>query len=121
MTDVQAQEDGLPKVTFSIALKTKEELYAAHMPFVKEGGLFVATSGDHPLGTPVRLQLELMDETQVFNIDGKVVWKTPLAAQANMTAGVGVQFTSKEAHEVHKKINAYLAGTSGSDEKTETM
>ena len=54
----------------SLNIKDKAVLYAAYMPFVKEGGLFVATSGDHPLGTPVQLQLELMDEAEVFNIEG---------------------------------------------------
>lgn len=120
-SEVLTDEGMQPRVTLSVALKTKEDLYEANMPFVKDGALFIATPADYSLGTLVSLQLELMDETEIFHIDGRVVWKTPLAAQGNMTAGVGIQFTSKEAHKVHKKINAYLAGTSGSEDKTETM
>ena len=99
-------------MTLSVALKSKEELYAANMPFVKDGGLFIATSADHPLGTPVRLQLELMEETEVFHIEGKVIWKTPLAAQGNMTAGVGVQFTAEKyfSTPVYPGVNTCFMG-----------
>lgn len=120
-TETEEENTDPRPVTISLALKTKEDLYAANMPFIKEGGLFVATSTEYPLGSPVRLQLELMDEIEIFAVEGKIVWKTPQAAQGNMDPGIGIQFTSKEAKEVLKKINAYLVGTSASEDRTDTM
>lgn len=108
-------------ITMSLALKSTKDLYAAHMPFIKEGGLFIATTNDYEMGSPVLLELDLMDEPEIYKIDGKIVWKTPPGAQGNLNAGIGIQLESEEGHKVQKKINAYLVGASKSDDQTDTM
>jgi type IV pilus assembly protein PilZ len=51
-----------------------------------------------------------------------VVWVTPIGAQGNRTAGVGVQFAdSSEGDAVKGRIEAMLAGTLGADKPTHTM
>lgn len=118
MTDNTDSTD-IPEL--KVKLTTKEELYMASMPFVRDGGIFVSTRNDFDLGQPVHLELELIDEKAPLSVDGKVVWKTPAGAQGNMLPGVGVQFTSKEAHKIHKTIEHYLAGMDDTDNPTDTM
>jgi type IV pilus assembly protein PilZ len=104
-----------------VKLTTKDELYMASMPFVRDGGIFVSTRTDFDLGQHVHLELELIDEKVPLSVEGKIVWKTPAGAQGNMLPGVGVQFMSKEGHKIHKTIEHYLAGMDESGNPTDTM
>ena len=104
----------------SVTMKDKAVLYAAYMPFVKHGGLFIATNKQFALGDEVFLLLTLMEEPEKLPIAGKVVWITPRGAQGNRAAGIGLQFdTNSEA--ARDKIETYLAGAIGSDKATHTL
>ena len=46
----------------SLTIKDKSVLYAAYMPFIKNGGLFIPTSKQYQLGDEVFMLLKLMDE-----------------------------------------------------------
>ena len=80
----------------SLTIKDKAVLYAAYMPFVKNGGLFIPTNKTYSLGDEVFMLLNLMDEPEKIPVAGKVVWVTPKGAQGNRAAGVGVQFNEQD-------------------------
>ena len=106
----------------SLTIKDKAVLYAAYMPFLVNGGLFVPTNKSYRLGDEVFLLLSLMDEAEKIPIAGKVVWLTPKGAQGSRAAGIGVQFSDKaETAQANSKIENHLAGSLGSDRPTHTM
>ncbi|WP_049721457.1 PilZ domain-containing protein [Gilvimarinus polysaccharolyticus] len=104
----------------SLTIKDKAVLYAAYMPYVLNGGLFIPTNKAYKLGDEVFMLLNLMDEPEKIPVAGKVVWVTPKGAQGNRAAGIGVQFTDEDNTAV-TKIENYLAGSLESDRPTHTM
>ena len=94
----------------SLSIKDKSALYAAYMPFIKNGGLFIPTAKTYNLGDEVFMLLTLMDDPEKIPVAGKIIWITPQGAQANKTAGVGVQFSEQDNGQTSKKIEGYLAG-----------
>ncbi|MCP5325662.1 MAG: PilZ domain-containing protein [Oceanospirillaceae bacterium] len=103
----------------SLTIKDKAVLYAAYMPFVKGGGLFIPTNKEYKMGDEVFLLLNLMDEVEKIPVAGKVVWITPKGAQGNKVAGVGVQFADDSP--AKDKVEKYLAGAISSDRPTHTL
>ena len=104
----------------SLTIKDKAVLYAAYMPFIKNGGLFIPTNKSYKLGDEIFMLLNLMDEPDKIPVAGKVIWITPKGAQGNRAAGVGVQFSGDE-DTAQKKIETYLAGALTSERPTHTM
>ena len=104
----------------SPVMKDKAVLYAAYMPFLQGGGLFIPSTKSYKLGDDVFMLLALMDEPEKLPVAGKVVWITPKGAQGNRTAGIGVQFNDPD-NTVPRKIETYLAGSLESDRATYTM
>ncbi len=109
------------KGILSLSIKEKEGMYAAYMPFVKNGGLFIPTLKKFNLGDEVFMLLSLMDETERLPVAGTVVWITPTGAENNRQAGIGVRFSPTDKGITSKKIEGYLAGMSQSDKQTHTM
>ncbi len=105
----------------SLAIKDKGSLYAAYIPFVKNGGLFIPTTKSYQLGDEVFMLLSLMDETERIPVAGNVVWITPPNAQGNRTAGIGVQFSKQDNGQTRNKIETLLAGALQADRPTHTM
>jgi type IV pilus assembly protein PilZ len=105
-----------------VVIKDKHTLYQSYMSFVKGGGLFVPTNKRYNLGDEVFLLMSLPDETERVATTGRVVWITPIAAQGNRPAGIGVQFTeSADGDNARTKIETLLAGLQGGDKPTYTM
>lgn len=104
----------------SLTIRDKAVLYAAYMPFIKNGGLFIPTNKQYNLGDEVFMLLNLMDEPEKIPVAGKVAWITPKGAQGNRAAGIGVQFDSED-DTANRKIENYLAGALESDRPTHTM
>ncbi len=104
----------------SLTIKDKAVLYAAYMPFLENGGLFIPTNKSYLLGDEVFMLLNLMEEPEKIPVAGKVVWVTPKRAQSNRSAGIGVQFNGMD-DVASKKIETYLAGSLDSDRPTHTM
>jgi len=105
----------------SLSIKEKNALYAAYMPFVENGGLFIPTNRSYQMGQEVFMLLNLMEETERLPIAGKVIWITPVGAEGYRTAGVGVQFSDQDGGQARNKIETYLAGALESDRATHTM
>ena len=105
----------------SLTIKDKQALYAAYMPYVKNGGLFIPTSKDYKIGDEVFMLLSLMEEKEKLPVAGKIVWITPKGAEGNRAAGIGVQFSDQDGGNARAKVETYLAGALGSDRPTHTM
>lgn len=104
----------------TLTIKDKAVLYAAYMPYIRQGGLFIPTQKQYQLGDEVFLLLNLMDEPEKIPVAGKVIWITPKGAQGNRAAGIGVQFNGDD-ESARTKIESYLAGALSSDRPTHTM
>lgn len=105
----------------SLTIKDKNALYAAYMQFVKNGGLFIPTSKKYKIGDEVFMLLSLMEETERLPVAGRIIWITPVGAEGNRAAGIGVQFSDQDQGNTQKKIENYLAGALGGDKPTHTM
>ena len=106
----------------SLAVKDKNALFQAYMPYIKHCGVFVPTPKRYFIGDEVFLLMTLPDSTERLPVAGKVVWVTPAGAQGNRLAGIGVQFAdSPEGEAVKNKIEVLLAGILTSDKATHTM
>ena len=105
----------------SLTIKDKSALYAAFMPFIKNGGLFIPTNKAYKLGDEVFMLLTLMEESEKIPIAGKIIWVTPKGAQGNRAAGIGVQFSDQDNGNARNKIETYLAGALKADRPTHTL
>ncbi len=105
----------------SLTIKDKNALYAAYMPFVKDGGIFVPSSRPYKLGEEVFMLLTLMESKEKIPVAGHVIWITPQGAQGSRTAGIGIQFSEKDSGVARNKIESILAGMLNSDRPTHTM
>ena len=106
----------------SLSIKEKSALFAAFMPFVKGGGLFIPTNKHYKMGEEVFMLLTLMEDPAKIPVSGKVVWVTPPGAHGSRTQGVGVQFTANESGKAaHNKIEGLLGGSLKSSRPTHTM
>jgi len=93
----------------TLVLPEKRNLYDVYMPFVKGGGLFIATNRVFHLGEEVFALLQIMDEADKTPITGKVIWMTPKSPQNGKKQGIGIQISAEDL-DLCKKIETYLAG-----------
>ncbi len=105
----------------NLTFKNVNALYAAYMPFLKNGGLFVPTNKHYELGDEVFLLLTLMEEPERMPVAGRVVWITPTGAEGNRAVGIGIQFSEQDDSRARRRIEDYLAGMLGSERMTHTM
>lgn len=106
----------------SLSIKEKSALFAAYMPFVKGGGIFIPTNKNYKMGEEVFMLLTLMGDPVKIPVSGKVVWVTPTGALGGRTQGVGVQFAANESGKVaNNKIEGLLGGSLKSSRPTHTM
>lgn len=106
----------------SLSIKEKSALFAAYMPFIKGGGLFIPTSKSYRMGEEVFMLLTLMEDPVKLPVSGKVVWVTPTGAHGSRTQGVGVQFAFNESGKAAQhKIEGLLGGSLKSVRPTHTM
>lgn len=105
----------------SLAIKDKNALYAAYMPFVKGGGIFVPSARSYKLNEEVFMLLTLMDSKEKIPVAGHVIWITPTGAQGSRTTGIGIRFSEKDSGVARNKIETLLTGMINSDRPTHTM
>lgn len=105
-----------------LVFREKGALYAAYMPLLAEGGLFVPTAREYRLGDDVYLLLSLPDDPQRYPVAGKVAWLTPANASGGRTQGVGVRFPPDEKTRALKhKIEELLGTMVSSSRPTQTL
>ena len=106
----------------SLNINSKSALYAAFMPHVKNGGIFIPTTRGYALGDEVFMLLSLMDDPTKLPIAGTVIWVTPPGAQNGRAQDVGVHFNNDESgHEARRKIEGLLGGVLQSVRPTHTL
>ena len=84
----------------SLTIKDKNALYAAYMPFVKGGGLFIPTNKAYSVSDEVFMLITLMDEKEKLPVAGRIIWITPRGAEGNRATGIGVQFSDQDHGEI---------------------
>ncbi|MFP5392616.1 MAG: PilZ domain-containing protein [Gammaproteobacteria bacterium] len=120
-TDPSAPHVQRPSV-LSLAIKEKAALYAAYMPFLKNGGIFVPSNKPYKVGDEIYLILALMEDPNKYPIAGKVVWITPAGANNNKAQGIGVHFPDDESGQRAKlRIEEILGAALRSSRATHTL
>jgi len=106
----------------SLNLKGKSALYAAWMPLLKGGGLFMQSTVNHNLGDEILLVLTFLDEATKIPLSGTVAWINPPHAQGNRPQGVGIRLPDNDVgRDLKKKIEGILAPVAKSDRATHTL
>lgn len=105
----------------TLNIKDKNALFAAYMPFITNGGLFIPTDKNFRLGDEVFVLLTLPDESDRLPVAGRVIWTTPERAQGKRVRGIGVQFSDQDGGATQRRIETLLAGAINSDRQTHTM
>lgn len=112
---------GRPSV-IQLVFREKGALYAAYIPLLTDGGLFVPTTREYRLGDDIYLLLSLPDDPQRFPVAGKVAWLTPANASGGRTQGVGVRFPNDEkSRQLKLKIEEILGTSISSAKPTQTI
>ena len=105
-----------------LVFREKGALYAAYVPILLDGGLFVPTTREYKLGEDIYLLLSLPDDPQRYPVAGKVAWITPANASGGRTQGVGVRFPNDEKTRLLKlKIEEMLGTQLQSAKPTQTI
>lgn len=125
MVDMQSPTGGAvagrPSV-LSLPIKEKSALYAAYMPFITHGGIFVPSTKPYRLGEEIYLILTLLDDPTKYPIAGKIAWITPPGANNNKAQGIGVQFSADESGQrIKQRIEELLGAALGSSRATHTL
>ncbi|MDE2428449.1 MAG: PilZ domain-containing protein [Burkholderiales bacterium] len=106
----------------SLAIKEKAALFAAYMPFLKNGGIFVPTNKNYRLGEEIYLILTLLDDPAKYPIAGKVAWITPPGAGNNKSQGIGVHFPDDESGiRIRLRVEELLGAAIRSSRATHTI
>ena len=121
-----ANEGGAPTIArpsvLSLSIKEKAALYAAYMPYLKNGGIFVPTNKAYKLGDEIYLILALMDDPNKYPVAGKVAWVTPAGANNSKAQGIGVHFPADESGQrVKLRIEEMLGAALRSSRATHTL
>ena len=106
----------------SLTIKERSALYAAYMPFIRGGGLFIPTARPYQMGDQVFMLLSIMEDPSKISLSGRVVWITPAGAQGNRQQGIGVQFEDNDSgHAARNKIENILGNAMKSSRQTHTL
>jgi type IV pilus assembly protein PilZ len=105
-----------------LVFRERGALYAAYMPLLNDGGLFVPTTREYRLGEDIYLLMSLPDDPQRFPVAGKVAWITPPNASGGRTQGVGVRFPNDDkSRQLKLKIEEVLGTSISSSKPTQTL
>lgn len=107
---------------FTLVIRSKSALYAAWIPLLKHGGIFLPSNRSHSLGEEVLILLTLLDDPNKIPLQGTVAWINPAHSAGNRPQGIGVQLHDGEvARELRKKVEGLLAGALQSSRPTHTI
>jgi type IV pilus assembly protein PilZ len=116
--DALAQRPGV----FTLTIRSKAALYAAWIPLLRNGGIFMPSNRSHALGEEVLVLLSLLDDPSKIPLQGNVAWINPPHSAGNRPQGIGVQLQESEVvSELRKKVEGLLAGALQSSRPTHTI
>ena len=123
MNDATAAEAQVNRPgVFTLVIRSKSALYAAWIPFLKGGGIFLPSNRSHTLGEEILILLTLLDDPAKIPVQGNVAWINPVHTAGNRPQGIGVQFKDTEqGRELKKKVEGLLAGALQSTRPTHTI
>ncbi len=126
-TETDKENQGAPEASrarpgvLQVSIKETAALYAAYMPFVDGGGLFVPTTRPAYMGDQLYLVMTLMDEPDKLPVTGTVIWITPPGTPGRQQ-GLGIQFARDAAGEAARsRIETLLGGALKSSRPTHTI
>jgi uncharacterized protein (TIGR02266 family) len=101
-------------VTLRIKFKSAnlEQFIERYAVDVSQGGIFIRTKEPLPVGTTMRFEFQLRDESPLITGEGTVVWiREQNASQAGVAPGMGVRFDrlTESSQSVLDEILAYKA------------
>jgi type IV pilus assembly protein PilZ len=118
----KAVPGGMRSGVLSLNIRERTALYAAYIPWIEGGGIFIPTTRGYKLGDEVFMLLTLMDDPNRIAVQGKVVWITPPGIQGARAQGIGVQFTKDDTGRSAKgRIEGILGALLASSRPTHTM
>jgi type IV pilus assembly protein PilZ len=123
MNDVAAPDSLLHRPgVFTLVIRSKAALYAAWMPLLRGGGIFLPSNRAHALGEEVLILLSLLDDPNKIPLQGNVAWINPAHSAGNRPQGIGVQLQDSEVgRALRKKVEGLLAGALQSSRPTHTI
>ena len=122
MTETAVSPDVARPGVFTLVIRSKAALYAAWIPLLKGGGIFVPSTRVHTLGEEILILLTLLDDPNKVPLQGNVAWINPAHAAGNRPQGIGVQLQDSDAgRELRKKVEGLLAGARQSSRPTHTL
>ena len=122
MTDAVPEATAARPGVFTLVIRSKAALYAAWIPLLKGGGIFLPSNKPHVLGEEVLILLSLLDDPNKIPLQGNVAWINPAHSTGNRPQGIGVQLHDSEVgRELRKKVESLLAGALQSSRPTHTI
>ena len=122
MNDTATPADVARPGVYTLVIRSKASLYAAWMPLLKGGGIFLPSSRPHSLGEEVLILLTLLDDPNKIPLQGIVAWINPAHSAGNRPEGIGVQLHDGDAgRELKKRVETLLAGALQSSRPTHTL
>jgi type IV pilus assembly protein PilZ len=123
MTDVAHPEATAARPgVFTLVIRSKAALYAAWIPLLKGGGIFLPSNRSHSLGEEVLILLSLLDDPNKIPLKGSIAWINPAHGTGNRPQGIGVQLNDGEVgRELKKRVEGLLAGALQSSRPTHTI
>lgn len=107
---------------FTLVIRSKSALYAAWMPLLRHGGIFLPSNRSHALGEEVLILLTLLDDPNKMPLQGNIAWINPAHSAGNRPQGIGVQLHDSDvARELRRKVEGLLAGALQSARPTHTL
>ncbi len=108
--------------TLSIIIRDRIVLFAAYMPFLKNGGLFIPTKKSFAMTEACNLAVTLLNEEEKYITFGRVVWITPAGSPGNKAGGIGIEFAEdKQGERLRRRIEEILGPLLQSTNGTHTM
>ena len=122
MTDAAPESTATRPGVFTLVIRSKSALYAAWIPLLKGGGIFLPSNRSHALGDEVLILLTLLDEPNKIPLQGTIAWINPAHSTGNRPQGIGVQLQDSEAgRALKKRVEGLLAGALQSSRPTHTI
>jgi type IV pilus assembly protein PilZ len=122
MNDASGNTSPARPGVFSLVIRSKAALYAAWIPLLRGGGIFLPSNRTHHLGEEVIVLLSLLDDPTKISLQGLVAWINPPHAAGNRPQGIGIQLIENEqGREFRKKVEGLLAGALQSSRPTHTI